>query len=84
MKCDYLESFSLYRHYMYIFSRPVLNDFLSAHIPITSDGIGGVEYLKYGIDQLIQLIDEIVLKHSAWDIVQQTRGGIGLRLQYKS
>ena len=54
---------------------------ISANIPITSDGIGGVEYLKRGIDQLIHLIDEIVKKHSAWDIVQQTRGGIGPRLQ---
>ena len=56
----------------------------SANIPITTDGIGGVEYLKQGIDKLIHLIDEIVVKHSAWDIVQQTRGGIGPRLQDKS
>ena len=66
------------------FYQPFLNNFLSAHIPITSDGIGGVEYLMYGIDKLIDLIDEIVVKHSAWDIVQQTRGGIGPRLQEKS
>ena len=28
---------------------------------------------------MILLIDEIVAQHKAWDIVQQTRGGIGKR-----
>lgn len=40
------------------------------------DGIGGINYLEAGIDQLIALIDEIVARHSAWTIVQQTRAGI--------
>jgi len=31
---------------------------------------------------LILLIDEIVAQHQAWNIVQQTRGGIGKRLKY--
>ena len=38
--------------------------------------IGGISYLEAGIDQLIALIDEIVARHSAWTIVQQTRAGI--------
>ena len=54
--------------------------FLLAQSPITEGGIGGIEYLKHGIDVLIYLIDEIVEKHSAWNVVQQTRGGIGQRL----
>ena len=41
-----------------------------------NDGIGGINYLEAGIDQLIALIDEIVARHSAWTIVQQTRAGI--------
>ena len=40
------------------------------------DEIGGINYLEAGIDQLIALIDEIVARHSAWTIVQQTRAGI--------
>ena len=31
---------------------------------------------------MILLIDEIVTQHNAWNIVQQTRGGIGQRLKY--
>ena len=38
--------------------------------------IGDISYLEAGIDQLIALIDEIVARHSAWTIVQQTRAGI--------
>ena len=40
------------------------------------DSIGGIDHLEAGIDHLIALIDEIVVRHSAWDIVQQTRAGI--------
>ena len=48
-----------------------------AQTPITEDGIAGVEYLKGGIDQLIKLIDEVVVKYNGWGIIEQTRGGIG-------
>ena len=61
---------------------PDIDFLISALSPITNDGIGGIEYLKDGIGQLIQLIDTIVENHSAWGINEQTRGGIGLRLQH--
>ena len=45
-------------------------------MPITNDGIGGVEYLKNGIDELIRLNDQIVQKFKSWTIVDQTRGSL--------
>ena len=33
--------------------------------------------MKDGIDQLIKLIDEVVVKYNGWGIIEQTRGGIG-------
>ena len=33
--------------------------------------------MKDGIGQLINLIDEVVVKYKAWGIIEQTRGGIG-------
>ena len=44
--------------------------------PVTNNGIGGVEYLKRGVDELIRLIDEIVINNTGWTEEQQTRGGI--------
>jgi len=44
--------------------------------PVTNNGIGGVEYLKKGVDELIRLIDEIVTDNNLWTEEQQTRGGI--------
>ena len=41
-----------------------------------ADKIGGVEYLEAGIDQLSALIDGVVAKHTKWNLIQQTRGGI--------
>ena len=38
--------------------------------------------MKDGIGHLIQLIDNIVVKHHAWGIIEQTRGGIGPWLQF--
>ena len=38
--------------------------------------IGGIDHLETGIDHLISHIDEIVARNPAWDLVQQTRGGI--------
>ena len=48
----------------------------SVQSPVTNNGIGGVEYLKRGVDELIRLIDEIVTKNDKWTEEQQTRGGI--------
>ena len=45
--------------------------------PITNDGIGVIEYLKQGIDEIIKLISAVVLKHDKWTYVHQTRGGLG-------
>ena len=45
--------------------------------PITNDGIGGIEYLKQGIDEIIRLISAVVKKHGKWSYVEQTRGGLG-------
>ena len=35
--------------------------------PVTTDGFGGVEYLKHGISILIEQIDQIVLNHPDWN-----------------
>ena len=56
----------------------------SAQNPITEDGIGGVEYLKDGIGQLIKLIDDVVVAHDSWGIIEQTRGGIGPGFLYQN
>ena len=54
----------------------------SVQTPITEGGIGGVEYLKDGIDKLIQLMDKFVVKYYAWNTIEQTRAGLGLGFQY--
>ena len=43
--------------------------------PITEDGIGGINYLKQGIDELIRLIDASVEKWE-WTEDLLTRAGI--------
>ena len=50
--------------------------FCSAQNPITYDGIGGIEYLTNGIEEIIRLIDLNVRYHDKWTYEQQTRGGI--------
>ena len=45
--------------------------------PITNDGIGGIEYLKPWIDELIRLIDAVVKSNDKWSYVHQTRAGLG-------
>ena len=44
--------------------------------PVTDNGIGGVEYLKKGVDELINLIDQMVIMYDKWTEEQQTRAGI--------
>ena len=44
--------------------------------PVTNNGIGGVEYLKKGVEELINLIDQIVIRNDKWTEEQQTRAGI--------
>ena len=66
-------------HIPYLMVFHLSNGFFSLHLDIhmeNFDGIGGIDYLEAGIDQLIALIDDIVARHSAWSIVQLTRGGI--------
>ena len=61
-----------------IFS-PILhheNKFCLALNPITDNGVGGVEYLKKGVDELIRLIDQIAVKFDNWSEEEQTRGGM--------
>ena len=43
--------------------------------PITADGIGGINYLKQGIDELIRLIDSNVEKFD-WAEDLLTRAGV--------
>ena len=46
--------------------------------PITKDGIGGINYLKQGIDEIIRLIDANVQKFASfgWSEDSLTRAGI--------
>lgn len=50
--------------------------FVSVDKPVTDGGIGGVEYLKQGVDKLIELIDSIVIMNNKWVQEKQTRAGI--------
>ena len=51
-----------------------------SNIPITQDGIGGINYLKQGIDELIRLIDASVEQYEQFDWREDwmTRAGIAL------
>ena len=51
-------------------------EFYLALNPITTDAIGGIEYLKIGIEELIRLVDQNVILHDQWTYEQQTRGAI--------
>ena len=44
--------------------------------PITNNGVGGVEYLKHGVDELVKLIDQITDRYQDWTEKQQMRAGI--------
>ena len=44
--------------------------------PITYNGVGGVEYLKQGVDELVRLIDQTSDQFPYWTVKQQTRGAI--------
>ena len=45
--------------------------------PITNDGIGVIEYLKQGIDELVRLITAVVKSNYKWSYIHQTRAGLG-------
>ena len=48
-------------------------DDIEARNPITTDGVGGIEYLRQGISVLIEQIDEVVADHPEWSRAYQVR-----------